>query len=448
MLRTAFVLALFAVGVFFAMQGAFYALLLYFWIAYFRPQEWVWTDFIQSLNLSLLTGMYLVAITMASGVRHRFNGRVALMVLFLLQTFISLFATFHTDDLWTRWQDFLKSTIISYCIVVLVTDRRRLRLAVMVIAVSLAFEPAKQAWAQLILAPGTQNFNSIGFLGDNNGVGVGMLMLVPLLAVLARTSSGAAQKWGLRFLAVGVLYRAVSTYSRGAFLGSIAIGVAFFLRSKHKSRALIAAAICATLIFSVLPEGYWQRMGTIQTSEDDMDTSSRGRVHFWRVAVEMANKNPLFGVGPNAYNTVYDRYDFSGGEYGANRSVHSTWFGVLAETGYLGLLLFVMNIAGVFVGCRRVRVMARRSPELQELREYTFALETSFVGFIVASSFVIFQYVEMVWHLVGLSIALVAIAEAEGEALQPAEAIVPQAPQREHRHGSPLPNPISFAPPR
>src|SRR4029450_11440860 len=189
MRRTAFVLALTAVGVFFALRGPFYALLLYLWIAYFRPQEWVWTDLIQRLNLSLLAGLYLGAVTLFSGVRHRFNGRIALILLFLLQTFIPLVAMLHNDDLWSRWQDFLKTTFITYLIVVLVTDRQRLRLALLIMTVSLAFEPAKQAWAQFILNPGGKNFNAIGFLGDESGVGVGMLMLAPLLGTLARTSA-------------------------------------------------------------------------------------------------------------------------------------------------------------------------------------------------------------------------------------------------------------------
>ena len=52
------------------------------------------------------------------------------------------------------------------------------------------------------------------------------------------------------------------------------------------------------------------------------------------VAIRMANAHPLFGIGHNAYNTAYNAYDFSKGAYGSGRSVHSSFFGILAELGY------------------------------------------------------------------------------------------------------------------
>jgi probable O-glycosylation ligase (exosortase A-associated) len=418
MLRTLAVLALTAVGVFFALQGAFYALLLYLWVAYFRPQEWVWTDFVQNLNLSFLAGIYLIAVTLVSREQHRLNGRIVLILLFLVQTFVALMASANTDLLWGQWQDFAKTAGISYVIVVLVTDRTRLRLALLVMTISLGFEPAKQAWAQFAIAPGSKNFNSIGFLGDESGVGVGMLMLAPVAAILARTTSARWLKWTLRVIAIGVLYRAVTTYSRGAFLGLVALALVFFVRSERKPRALVVAVMVGALILPVLPDAFWERMGTITTTEDQMEISSRGRVHFWRVAAEMAERNPLTGVGPNGYNAAYDRYDFTNGEYGTARSVHSTWFGILAETGYPGLVLFVLNIIGVFFACRRVRRLASKWPELRELREYALALEVGFAAFCVAGSFIIFQFVELLWHLIAISIALMSIAEAEAAALE------------------------------
>jgi hypothetical protein len=61
MLRTVFVFIIISVGVFYAAQGPFYALLFYLWNAYFRPEQWVWGGTISSLNLSVTIGIYLVA---------------------------------------------------------------------------------------------------------------------------------------------------------------------------------------------------------------------------------------------------------------------------------------------------------------------------------------------------------------------------------------------------
>ncbi len=422
MLRTAFVLGIFAIAMFFALQGAFYALLMYLWIAYFRPMEWVWTDFIQTLNLSLIAGVYLVVISFISGQRHRINGRVLLLAAFLLQNVISLGGAESSSPAWLYLQDFAKTTVITYLIMVLVTDRARLRLALLVLALSLSFEPAKQAWMQFVLDPGGQNFNPIGFLGDESGVGVGMLMLAPIIGLLARTSAKRWQRWGLRFLGVGVLYRAITTYSRGAFLGLGMLAAMYLLKSRYRLRALIAATVLALLIVPGLPEAFWDRMATIPMTQDEMDDSARGRVYFWTVAIRMANDLPLTGVGHMSYNSHYDEYDTSDGYWGPERSVHSAWFGVLGELGYPGIVLFVLNVAAALVALRRVRRIAKSSPQLADLAEYAAAFEVAFAAFAVAASFISFQYVEMLWHYMGFSAALLAIARSEQAALVTAPA--------------------------
>jgi hypothetical protein len=65
--------------------------------------------------------------------------------------------------------------------VVLADDVKKFRLVLLTISVSLGFEATKQGWAELLIRPGAPNMNTLPLLGDNNGVAVGILMLVPLL---------------------------------------------------------------------------------------------------------------------------------------------------------------------------------------------------------------------------------------------------------------------------
>ena len=44
MLRTIFVFILIVLGIRYSLKGAFYLLLFYLWIAYFRPDAWIFTD--------------------------------------------------------------------------------------------------------------------------------------------------------------------------------------------------------------------------------------------------------------------------------------------------------------------------------------------------------------------------------------------------------------------
>ena len=288
-------------------------------------------------------------------------------------------------------------------------------------ALFLGVEAAKQGWVYLITSPGHANPNPIYFLGDNNGVAVGMLMLVPVIALLAQTTQRRWARFGFWILLIGVLYRALSTYSRGGFLACLAMGVAYGLRSRQKLRALFGIAIVVGIVLLALPAQYWGRMGTITLNENEeaQDSSAGGRIHFWKVAVAMAKANPVLGIGHNCYNAAYDAYDFLQGRYGRNRSVHSSFFGALAEGGYVGAVLYGLVIFSALRSCRRVYKLTAKHPTLLHLSQSAAALETGLVVFIVGGSFLPFQYNEMLWHYIGFTIVLEGlaagyVAESEG----------------------------------
>jgi probable O-glycosylation ligase (exosortase A-associated) len=412
MLRIVFVFVIIAVGVFYAAQGPFYALLFYLWNAYFRPEQWVWGGTVSSLNLSVTIGIYLVATALLSARAFVMTSRTALLFAFLAQTLVSTLFAEHFDWSWTYWIEFTKVILVSYLIVVLVNDRRRFRLAILVIAYSVGFECAKQGWAQLLLNPGGQNNNIVVFLGDNNGVALGTMMLVPLFGALVRTAKSRSEAFVHRFFLVGVFMRGITTYSRGGFVAAGIIGVFTLYRSPHKIRALIGIVVMAALVSSVMPQKFWDRMATITASSEKQDESVRGRFYFWEVATAMANAKPFTGVGFNGFQRSYATFDTTQ-DFGEDRSVHSVWFGLLSELGYPGLLLFVAILLTVMWSCRQVGAIAKRAPSRSQLGHYAQALSTSFIVFAAGGTFLPAQYNEMYWHFVGLTIALHAIAIGE-----------------------------------
>jgi putative inorganic carbon (HCO3(-)) transporter len=414
-IRTVIVITALTIGWWFALQGPLYAACLYLWIAYFRPESWAWDPMFATLNLSYIAGAYLVIRTIFSSVRLRFDIRTILLLLFLGHSFVSAWMGLNSEHSISYWQEFAKVIVVSILLTNLIQSAAEMRLILIVISLSLGFETAKQGWAQLILNPGQQNDNWVPFLGDNNLVAVGMAMLLPIVGALGATSTG-WQKRAFQFLNIGVLYRGLSTYSRGGFLSFGAVGALWFWRSPHKLKTLAAVAVAALLVLPVLPQQFWDRMSTITASAEERDYSQQGRLHFWHVAVAMANDRPLVGVGHNGYERAYNDYDFSGGQYYFDRAVHSAWFGVLGELGYPGLVLFVAIIISSLLTCRRVRLAARRGEIPGPLGPYAIALESSLIAFMVGGSFVSFQYNEMLWHFFALSVALDRVAVAEAAA--------------------------------
>jgi probable O-glycosylation ligase (exosortase A-associated) len=415
MLRTIFVLGLIAVGGVYAAQSAFGGLLFYLWLAYFRPESWVWSvGFIQSLNLSLICGIYLVARTPLAGADLSVTFRRGLLLLFLLltvlSTYMSQFVTFNSG----YFQDFVKALIVTYLLSALVNDPKKLRLVLIVIVVSLGFESAKQGWVTLLIAPGRPNDNTVAVLGDNNETAVGLLMITPVLFALANTTTIQWEKRLHQFLGIGILYRAISTYSRGGFLSAGTMFILYVARSKHKLRSLVLAAVIGGALLSVLPDAFWNRMSTVQVTldQDELDSSAASRLHFWQVAMAMANDHPLLGVGHFGFQPAYNLYDFSLGLYGRNRAVHSSWFGILAELGYPAFFLLLILLATSFLSCEKIARRALRGEIPPEFRNYALAIQTGLAVFCVGGSFLSFHYREIVWHFFGISIAMQSIADA------------------------------------
>jgi probable O-glycosylation ligase (exosortase A-associated) len=419
MLRLIFVFLIIGFGAFASLFSPFYALLFYLWNAYFRPDDWSYGGLIASLNLSFIIGGYLVLATAASMPRIRVSVRIVLLALFFADTLFSTIQSEHYYWSLSAWVVFSKVLIVSYVIVLLTTDRARFRQVLLIMAISLGFECAKQGWAQLFIAPGAQNNNPILFLGDNNGVAVGTMMLVPILSALAQTSTRKWEAFGYRFLLIGVFMRGITTYSRGGFLSAAVLGLFSLARSRKKVRTLVGAAVLAGIVATVMPQQFWDKMNTITADESERDDSAAGRLHFWLIAREMAQAKPLTGVGFNAFNPSFETYNHPSqyGEFSGVRSVHSIWFGVLAELGYPGFVLFVTLFGLSVWSLWSIGHKVRHDPEKQDIRIYANALVTSLAAFAVGGTFLPLQYNEMFWHFMALGIALKFLAQE-----QPSEA--------------------------
>lgn len=398
-------------GGYFALQNAFYALMFYLGNAYFRPELWVWsTTTVRALNLSLISGGYVCLMTFLSKQRRTIDNTFFFVFLCLVHTLCSTLLSEDFAYSWFYWKDFLKTIIIMYVMVLLVDDQSKFRAVLMMMVFAMVFE-IKQGLVHIVFNPGEKNFNVHPVLGDDNGVALGMLMLVPICAVLAQTTAHKWMRWFYRILLVGAFYRSISSYSRGAFIACLAMGFVYWLRTPHKARMIFGALVLIALVAPLMPEKFWDRMHTIETYKEDQESSALSRLHFWAVARSMAASHPFFGVGYMGYTRSYDNYDFLRGLYGKRRAVHSSWFGVLAELGYVGFTLYGAVLFVSLRNCYIVHKLTTQFAHVATFRLYEVALEASLVVWLVGGSFHIYQYNEFAWHYLALTFILKRITE-------------------------------------
>jgi len=410
-MRAAFVLLIVGSGLLVSMWSRFVALLLYLWFALFRPQEWSWGA-LNQLHLSYVIGLALVVPSFLTGAWPTVNHPLALGSLAMLA--MALIAQIGVVDPASGWQSMdplAVAILVSLLMVRLIDTRDRLLWTVMVMAGSLGFYAAKFG-VGFIIRGGVANLDGIGgMFGASNEVGVAFSRAVPLMVAVAQNAPRlpiALVAWAAVPLSMlGV----VSTYSRGSFLALVAATLAFAMLHRRRAIALsgIAVFAIAVLIVVPIPVQYFDRLQTIRTYEEDDERSALSRLHFWKVALEMASEHPL-GVGLKNYQANYDRYDFEDGYFGTRRDVHSTHLQVLAEMGFLGFMIWVGLLGGALVYLFRIRKRARDErlapADRRFLQTMSTALIASLTAFIVGGTFNSLLVDEINWYTFALIAAL------------------------------------------
>lgn len=394
--------------------------LMWFWLGFMNPHRLTWGFAYDMLFAQMVAIVTLAGLAFTKDRRPILLGREsALLVAFWALTVLSSVFALYPDLAWKDFQQFSKVLLMSFVTMVLFQDRVKLRYLLLVAALSIGFFGVSGAlWA---LETGGQQGWALGpdgsFIGDNNGLALGLVMALPLLFFLAREEP----QWWLRRLLYVVFGLSIVTvpftYSRGGFLGLVVVLGVITVRAKRKMVSILAALVGAIVLVSFLPERVMDRIATIAIYEEDL--SAMARLWAWGIAWQLALESPLVGAGFRPFSReIWDRY-MPG--YGTAHNSHSIYFQVLAEHGFTGLVLFLGVLASTFWTLRGVRLDARRVEGGAWLVNYSYMVEASLLAFLVVGTFANVAYIDLVYLLVVVAailrrLAQVALAKA-GERL-------------------------------
>jgi len=201
----------------------------------------------------------------------------------------------------------------------------------------------------------------------------------------------------------------VATQSRGGLLGLVAVtGVFVAERIKSKSILIFVGIFAALALFGLSDIGDRQSGGS---HEEGIDESAMGRIYAWGAAVRMAMANPITGVG---LDNFYLNYFFYSDHWdGLNHAVHSTWFGVLGEAGFVGLILFGWMVLSILQRQRKTKSQIANLEKLYPvLAASNRGLMGGTIGFCVGGSFLTQAFTWPIYIILGLTIATSHIANA------------------------------------
>ena len=354
----------------------------------------------------------------------RFSGRQWLMLALLAYSgWTTLYADMPVEAL-SKWDWVWKAMV--FAIFLPLTLRTKLRIEAYLLFMILSASAIVIVGGIKTLLSGG-GYGALNLMVDNNSglyegstISTVAIALVPLILWAARHGTIFPADWRVKLFAAGLVFACllipVGTEARTGLV-CIAVLAVLMLRDV-KRRLLFMSLIGAACLIAVpmLPSSFTDRMGTISTYQADSSASTR--IAVWRWTWDYVQHNP-WGGGFDAYRQ--NRIEVATvSEQGAGsvrsveqrvhedqaRAYHSSYFEMLGEQGFPGLILFLL-IHGL--GLVRMEVLRRRWRGAQEEdRKWIAPLATALQSFqliyLVGSLFVGIAFQPFVWMALAVQI--------------------------------------------
>jgi len=134
------------------------------------------------------------------------------------------------------------------------------------------------------------------------------------------------------------------TASKGAVLAlavafALVLAAGFWRRTGYGLSLLVVFAVCA-LVF-----GGGTLLGRVGAAGAGEAHSAQFRVLTWKASADMALDNPVLGTGIGTFGSSFNRYAIAGW----TEAAHNAYLQTAAETGFVGLLLFLAALGSAAV---------------------------------------------------------------------------------------------------
>lgn len=374
--------------------------LLWSWIGYMNPHRLTWGfayDFQFAFVIAIVT--FIGILFSRERLRIPLTSVTVLLITLNIWFFVTTFFAIYPDTAWNQWEKVAKIQLMVFVTLLLIQGRERIHILIWVIAISLAFFGVKGGiftiftggQYMVIGPPGT-------FIEGNTEIALAMIMVLPLLRYLQLNSQHKLVRQALMAAMILTGLAIIGSYSRGAFLAGAAMAGLLWIKSRQKFWLAVIFLISLPLMLGMMPDKWFEKMGTIQTYEED--ASAMGRINAWWFAFHLANDHPLTGGGFDAFDRrlfpLYapDPYDF--------HDAHSIYFEILGEQGYMGLTLFLMiGFMTWRVGSRIIRDTRGRE-DLKWAYDLASMIQVSLIGYAVGGAFLGLAYFDLFYHLVAI----------------------------------------------
>ncbi|MDQ2694040.1 MAG: putative O-glycosylation ligase, exosortase A system-associated [Pseudomonadota bacterium] len=402
-LRDFIVTALVFIAIPFILKRPYIGILVFSWLGYMNPHRLTW-GFAYNMPFSMIVALT----TMVAMIFHREMRKIPLLpitvvwLVWIVWMNITTVLAMLPSSAFLEWDRAMKIQLMALITMMLMQSEQRIKWLIYVIVGSIGFYGVKGgiftiATGGQYLIFGPEN----SFFQGNNGLGLVMLMVLPLMRFVHLQLENRWARIGMVTMMLLTGLSILATYSRGAVVGAAAVGVYLLLKSRKKLLFIPVTVLTVVLvILPFMPDSWYQRVETIKDFRTD--PSVAGRFNAWSFAWNIAQERPIAGGGYGVFSKslflVYapDPEDF--------HDAHSIYFEALAEQGFVGLGIYLILGIFAFRQCKKIMILAKSHARLQWAYDLASMLSVSLVAYAVCGLFLGLAYFDLYYHIIALLI--------------------------------------------
>jgi putative inorganic carbon (HCO3(-)) transporter len=248
-----------------------------------------------------------------------------------------------------------------------------------------------------------------GMFGNPDDMALHLIMMLPITIALAFTTRSLFVKALLVGCALLMLAGTIFSFSRGCFLGLLAVVAVLGWKLGRRNRVVVFVLlfIAAVMVFALAPGYFATRILSIFDHSLDPVGSASARKQMLINSILVALRHPLWGVGMGAFQLNSVR----------NLGTHNAYMQVAAELGFPALALYVMFMLHPFRQLSRIERETYQTRRTSRFYYLSAGLQASLAGYMVASTFLTVAFSWNIYYLVAYAVCLRRMYEArEGAA--------------------------------
>lgn len=387
----------------FILRKPYIGILMWAWLSYMNPHRLAY-GFAYDMPFAQIIALVLFASILFSKEKKSIdiNGTVIIWLFFVFWMGLTTLFSIYPDFAKASYINVLKIQLLTFLTLLLITNKERLDKLILVIAMSIGFYSIKGGIFTIMSGGAHRVWGpEKTFIEENNGLALATLMIIPLMVYLLYKAN---KKWLKVFFGLSIflsLASVIGSQSRGALLAISAVMFFFWLKTKNKLATGILIIFLAAVGFSFMPDSWHDRMNTIENYEED--ASAMGRINAWKYSINIANDR-LFGGGFDSWSgTTYAVYS---PDAEIVVVAHSIYFSVLADHGWIGLLLFLLVLLLSWFTLNQIISITTGKEIYNDQNMLAKMLQVSLIAYMSGGAFLSLSYFDLPWHIIAITLIL------------------------------------------